>query len=341
MANEDYPADRTHIEWAKKMTTWRHADAKLTSAEVVAPDNLIQIAELSEPIGYAEPRQKADTLIPIYETTRYNIGSLSEIYYLQTGRLLYPAIGACTTVEDSPSAGYHTHTITKRTSQTPLNMGRHLERENETDAESERIDILGMLLTSYHAECSQTRTRAFQTADWRVAFTKNTSTDDITKPTELAAHPFEWDQLSFPVFTYNSETIEATIMAWAFDVQNEVGWRGLDSTHYYSIGKMFNYTDISVSLMIIPKGKNAFELIRTNKESYATDLDLTWKFTRNATNDYVQVAHDKMYIEPFSIKPGHKLGWHEGYLITLHQDGSGSITGTIIDNLNNDYYENP
>jgi len=339
MTGENYQATGTYIGWAKKMATWRNGDAKLTAANVLASDKLIQVNELTEPIGMAEPRLKADSVVPKYETTRYSIGSLTATYAFQTGRLLYPFLGGCATTDDDPAGGYYTHALSTRTSQTPLNMGRHLERENETDAESERIDILGMLPVSYHLECTESRTQAYQSASWRVAYCKDTSTDDIAQPTEPAMRTFEWTNLTFPVFTYNSETIEASIIGFSFDIVNEVGWRGLDSGGHFSVGKLFNFADIAVSLMIVPTGKNAFELIRTLKESYATDLDLTWKFTRDATYDYVNIVHDKLYAEPFALHPAHRRGWHEGYLIRMHQDGAGSVSGTVIDALDDDNYE--
>jgi len=338
--SHNYDATGVYCGWSKKLAAWRNGDAKLTSANLVASDPRIQ-ESLEEPVGKAEQYLKTGNNIAHYQTKYYSIGSFEEMYHFQTGRLLYPAFGACSTVENNPSAGYHTHTLTTRTSQTPVNFGRHLERENETAAESDRVDILGLLLETYHLECTETFPKATQSLKWKTAFTKNSATDDIAEPTPLTTENFDWTHLTFPTFTYNSETVEATIVGFAFDVQNSVGWRGLDTTGYYSVGKMFEFVTITVTLMIIPYGKNAFELIRTNFESYVTDLDLTWKFTRNATTDYVQVAHDKMYCPPFHIVPGHRFGWHEGYLMQMHQTGSGSMSGTIIDNLDNDSYENP
>ena len=41
---------------------------------------------------------------------------------------------------------------------------------------------------------------------------------------------------TFPTFTYNSETIEADIVGWGFDVQNTVRITGLDSVRVSSEG---------------------------------------------------------------------------------------------------------
>ena len=321
------------------MAAWRHGDAKLVAADVLPSDTYLKFS-LFEPTGIGAIMGRPDSYINHWRTKEYSIGFFGESYYMQTGRLLYPFFGVCSTTENVP-VGYNTHAITKRVSQTPTNHGRHLEIENETDAESERIDILGMLPSVYLCGAHESAPKVVQKALWNCAFTKNTATDDIAEPTAISEDPFEWQQITFPTFTYGGETIEADIMGWSFSIHNNVFWRGLDSNKYYTVGKMGNYKDLSVTLNIIPTGKNIKELIRTALESYATDLDLTVKMARHATTDYIQWTHDKMYCFPFDIIPPHRNNWFEGYLISLHQLGTGSLGIEIKDSYNDNYYENP
>ena len=331
----DYDASKVHIQWAKEMATWRNGDAKLEAADLVLSDPYLNFS-LFEPVGIGAIMGRADSYIPHWRTKEYSVGFFGESYYLNSGRLLYPFFGKCATTEATPNI----HAISKRTTQTPLNHGRHLEIENDTGAEAERIDILGMLPSTYLCGCMESNTKAVQSALWNCAFTKSTGTDDIAEPARPSEDPFDWTGITFPTFTYNSETLEADIMGWSFSVRNNVFWRGLDSTGRYTIGKMGNFKDISVTLNIIPTGKNMKELIRTALESYATDLDLTVKLARSAT-DYIQWTHDKMYCMPFDIIPPSRNKWFEGYLITLHQLGTGSLAIEVKDAYNNDYYENP
>ena len=46
-----------------------------------------------------------------------------------------------------------------------------------------------------------------------------------------------------------------------------------------------------------------------------------------------------MYCAPFDIIPPHRENWFEGYLITLHQLGTGSLNIQNKDKYNKSYYE--
>jgi len=237
--------------------------------------------------------------------------------------------------------GVSTHTMAIRTTQAPVYMGRHWERENDTATEDEEIDMIGLSLNSYHAECSETFSVAVQSLDWNVNFTLNTdaATDDIPA-LDLDIEAFKWSMFTFPTFTYNSETIEADIVGWAFDVQNTVRITGLDSGGYFEKAKYIPLTMITTTLEIIPYGRNANELIRTPLGSYATDLDLTVKCARSA-NDYIQWTHDKCYGRPYTLAALKRPGSVERYFLAMSQLNTGSIVPVALDYYNNNYYENP
>lgn len=335
MTNDWYTANNAHIQKALKMATWRNGDAKLEAADVQAMDEFIA-GRLLEPTGLATPLATGASYLPKFKTTSWVPGTWEEILYFQTAMNTYPALGVCATTEATPNI----HAISLRTVQTPLNQGRHFERENTTDAESERIDILGMMLNHHHLECSEASPVALQHNKWGCAFTKNSSTDDIAAAS-LTDRPFKWSDFAFSPFTYNSETIEATIIGWAFDVINTLHFTGLDTSNRYSIGKYIPLTYVVTTLEIRPYGHNIFELIRTDLEDYLTDVDLTVKCSRNTTTDYVQFTHDKVYCQPFVITADKTPGSVERYMLALSQLSTGSITIQSKDQYNNNYYENP
>jgi hypothetical protein len=197
-----------------------------------------------------------------------------------------------------------------------------------------------MVNNSYHVECSEVVQKAVQTADWTVAETKSTGTTAITHTT-FTDDPYMWADLSVSTFTYNSETIQADIVGWAFDVMNTVRVTGLDSNNLYSKARYIPLQFISTTLQFIPYGKNAFELIRTLFESYATDLDLVVKLSRNATSDYIEFTHDKLYATPFDIVADKTGQFYESYFLRMWQHKAGSCTIEVKDGYNDDYYENP
>lgn len=339
MTNDWYTADDCHVLKVKKgsLTAWRNAEAKLIASEVQKMDQLIS-CRLFEPIAMAQPTGEGATFLPKYRTTKYIPGRYQEVLNFQTAMQLYPSVGLVTTADNTPGAGDYTHTGAIRTTQTPLNMGRHLERENITDAESERIDIFGMLCNYHHIECSQAFPTATQSLDWSVASTLNTGTDDI--PSSICDDkPFKWEHFTFPTFTYGGETIEADILGWSLDIQNTTRLVGLDSTKKFSIGKYIPLTYISATIQIFPYGHNAFELIRTALEGYATDLDLTVVATRTAATDLITFTHDKLYCSPFDIAQYKTPGSVETYYMRMHQLNTGSFVPVSVDKYDDDYYE--
>ena len=257
--------------------------------------------------------------------------------YLQTGINLYPAMGQCTTADDTPSAGFYTHTMSLRTAQTPLNMGRHLERDNITTAENEVIDLFSMMCQHYHAECSERSQIATQTVDWLTCRTLNSGCDNIT-PAALTATPYQWNHFTFPTFTYNSETIEANIIGWALDIYNSCSYTGL-SGGYFSVGRYVPPTHIMVTLQIIPYGRNAFELIRTALSGYATDLALTVKPIITANENEITFTHDKLYCDPYNIMAYKTPAGLESYFMRMHELSTSTPSFAEINDIDDDYYE--
>lgn len=337
MSESWYTSDGVDLLRAKKMAAFRNGDAKLEAADVLASDDLIAYT-IDEPIGIAEAIGSSNSMLPKFRTSRFEVGRYGEIKRLQTARDLFPAMGVCSTTEATPNI----HAITIRAGanrQVPLNMGRHLQRVNPISAENEIIDVFGMLLATYHAECTELGNQgATQSSSWITTFTKNTSVDLLT-PATVTDEPFKWHMFTFPVYTYGGETIEADIIGWSFDVINSVIWVVLDSSGFYTKGKYLPYMFVSTTIELNPFGHNPFELTRTKLESYLTDVDLTVKCARNATTDYIQWTHDKCYTIPFTIAANKQPGSFERYFLQNFQLNTGSIGIEAKDVYNKSHYE--
>lgn len=337
MTDSWYTADNATLGIPKKGTVFRRSDTKYTSSDMLETDVYVE-GRLFEPIGISTPTGQSGSYLPKYRTTQFSAGRWQEILLLQTARQLFPAMGICSTTEATPNV----HATTQRTTQPPLNMGRHWERRKDDASEYEVIDMLGMSNNSYHAECSEAFPVAVQNLDWNVNNTLNTdaTTDDITL-TEHTDEPFKWNMFTFPTFTYNSETIEVDIIGWAFDIQNTVRVTGLDSGERFEKAKYIPPSMITTTLEVISFGRNNFELIRKKLESYDSDLDLTVKCARSATTDYIQWTHDKLYCQPYTLSAMKRAGSVERYFLVMSQLNTGSLAIEAKDAYNDDYYENP
>ena len=177
--NDLYTADGMHLLKAIKMPTWRNGDAKLEAADVQAIDQVIDVS-LDHPISLVTPSGRNSYLAHQIENA-YVPGLYTELLMFESMINVYEAMGICTTVDDTPSASLYTKTFGLRTTQTPTNQGRHWERLNTnsiggSDAESEYIDIVGMLLRGLHIECSESSPVAQQIVQWGCAFTKEKCT---------------------------------------------------------------------------------------------------------------------------------------------------------------------
>ncbi len=343
MTDDWYTSDIATLGKAKKGTVFRRSDTKYTSSDILASDVYVE-GRLFEPNEVVTPTGQSGSYLPFYRPTGYSAGRWQEILLMQTGRELYPAYGQSSDQNNVP-VGFNTHTLALRIAQTPLNMGRHWERRSiagTPPAEYESIDMLGMSLNTYHAECSEAFSVAVQTLDWNVNQTLNTgaTTDDITM-VDLTIEPFKWEHFTFPTFTYNSETIEADIVGWAHDVRNTVRITGLDSGKRFEKAKYIPLTLITTTLEIIPFGRNAFEIIRTPLNTYLTDLDLTVNMVKTANEDQIIITQDKCYCRPYTLSALKRPGSVERYFMILSQLNTGSSVPVIIDGNDDDHYTNP
>ena len=263
---------------------------------------------------------------------------------------------ACSTTENTP-AGYNTHAITLNSDEAPVWHGFHTERENKTGAESIRQDLMGFLPSELRIRCGLDQWSALQTITIPFAYTQHIcddiaaqtkrpkgTTGTIWKTAPMLAESDGTGLLghSQDVFTYNANAVEVYVRNVEIILKRNYMFIGLDSNGYFRQGfmKEFNY---EIHLDIVPKGDMLYTLNKTDKDSYAGDLDLSVNFVADATNDKIPIVFDKLYMKPFDEKSPRAFDrWTEGYRITLEPlDTTSSVTCTSIDGLNNNHYENP
>lgn len=321
-----------YVALGRPTALFRNGDAALAAAA-----NLKSSDTLHENWGY---KFAGEEISPFGSTTsRYHKrvgtrsvpGNFQATFELNTFRFANMFFGLCTTVEGSPDT--HTWAI-RLTNQTPYYIPIHTERENDTAAESERWDLLGTVGKSWHISCSEASSLALQ--DVNIDYAKHVTGVDIAEPTpvEDSHRSLEWSDFSMTTFTYNSETIEADVLGFDWSLINKY-YIGNYVSGYASRALLFN-CDIQVKLRLMPYGKNIFELLRTKKSGYLTDVDISWKFTETADR-YIAGVHDKTYCQPFDVRVINA----EEYEVTFHQLDTGSFVPTEHNELDDDWYEDP
>jgi hypothetical protein len=256
------------------------------------------------------------------------------------------------TTEGVP-AGYNTHTLTIGTSNTPDWHGIHFEREGITSNEL-RYDLMGFLPTDLVISCGQdiNNQRAIQELTVAYAYAKTDASDiaaQTPRPTgTIGTKTKTWNHAitgngaghTPSGLTYNTNQLEVDVKRIEMHFHRDYVFGRPDTNGYYTSGLMLGWK-YWVVLDVVPTGDLLYTVNRTAKESYAGDLDYDFYFTADATNDKQRFLFDKMYLVPFDEINDYNQ-WFEGYTITLEPlDETSSFTGTGIDGLDNDHYENP
>lgn len=324
---------------ATDLTAWRNGDAKLTSVKVL--DDLIEMPS----VGNNKPtHQKLPGIVSGYHgivktiAPKFEIGSYKASHYGQSAKMIYWALGACTTTPNTPSSGYHSKSITPRTTNVPINLGLHVERESSSN--NLRYDLLGLLVPEYHWKCEDGGV-VQQDIDVEVAYVKSSSTDDIARPTVDSHPPFEWGDLIAGglTLTYNSADVAVDITSIDCFFKNTTKFAVWDGSKYASKGYYRKY-EYGVKLRVKPQVASL--LYGINKlafADYAGALSLTAKWQKHATQDYLQWVFTNLVLEPFDEKIGSDNEPEEEYEITLSNTQTSTLTVTSIDTKDKSYFE--
>lgn len=331
------------------LTEWDNAQVKLAVAET----NALDWFRSAEFLPTHPKTQKINPMSASHYPKRTYIGQfegeLQTTHFLQTGILTYAVMGACST---AGGADPYTHTITKGTTTTPINIAFHLEKEGTTAAP--RWDAMGFIPRSIDIVVSEQQTIASQTYIGDFAYTKD-GADDLEEPTKITnanLPPYTWfhhkDASGASKFTYNSAT--SNINLDLTEIRMHIGWAdklwgAYDSTGFRSDGHTTPPFEAWVDIgarRTDAAGTDIQDIVKLKPASYAGDLDFIMDFYVGAS-DYLKYTFDKMYIPRDSFKevfPTEDI-WYEGVQFRLELLNETSSLAVEEKNLlDKTFYEN-
>lgn len=328
------------------LTAWGNAQAALVVAELNALDWFY-----SASITHTKP--KTINLNPMTAThypkrlqTGRTLGSLATTHYLQTGILTYAVMGACTT---TGGADPYTHAITKGTTEAPIRLAFHYEKEGA--AANRRKDLMGFIPNNLEISVSEAAPIAFQTYNGNFAFTG--AGGNLAQPTaftQALLPPYNWYDTKHASgaseFLYHGGAINVDIV----DITMRFGWEGFlpktyDSSGYPTDGlvKPPFVGEVNLGVRLTDEAGTVLDDISDLAHgSYAGDLDFVCDFYKGA-NDYLKYTWDKMYIDPDSYEEVFKAEgeWFDGVRFTLvWLDETSSLAVEEKNNLTKIQYEN-
>jgi len=285
--------------------------------------------------------------------TGRQLGKVASTHYLQTAILTYAVMGACTT---AGAGDPYTHTITKGTTEQPISLAFHFEKEGTTD--SRRKDIIGIVPRGLDIRVSERSPIAYQT--YNAEFAYSGAGSDLAQPTahtQVAAPPYTWfnykDASGASEFKYNGGAIDVDIVS----IDMHIGWFAslfgtYDGTGYPTNGLVVPPFDsyITLGVRISDAAGTALDAISDLRAvasgegaaEYAGNINFIADFYRGA-NDYIKYTWSDMYIDPTSYQEVFKEegDWFDGITFTLRfKDESSTLAVEEKNHLDKTYYEN-
>jgi len=252
--------------------------------------------------------------------------------------------------------GTSLHTITKATTEAPIYLAFHYEKEGGTA--QRRKDMMGIVPGITEISVSEKAPIAMQTYTGQFAFTGAGS--DLAQPTQHTQKllaPFSWydykNSSGASAFTYNDGAINVDIV----DLKMRFGWKGAlfgtyDATGYPTNGLVQPpfIGEVILGVRLTDAGGTGIDTISDLRAiassegaaEYAGDLDFIADFYRSATinNKY---TWDKMYVDPDSYEEVFQSEgeWFDGCRFTLKfLDENSSLAVAEKNPLSKVYYEN-
>lgn len=335
------------------LTNWINAKAAFIAGELIPVDQLlgwsIEEIDKTKRIGPMSTSQ-VDKRI----TTGWQERKWMSKHALQTCQFIWWIMQtAGTPTNEGVPAGYNTHTITITTSSTPIWNGIHFEREGITSNEL-RYDLMGLLPTDLEIYVGNTKENFDAKQEITIPFSYlNSGASDIAaqakRPEGAIGTKWKtWDALvngngagnNPSGLTYNSNPLEVDVTNVRLKL-NRKFYKFGQFTAGIPYAGLLSAFDYSIILDVYPIGNLLYTLNKTDKASYAGDLDYDFKFLSDATNDYIRFNYDKLYLKPFN----EANDWNkylETYQITLEPyDYTSSLSIIGVDGLDNTHFENP
>ena len=336
-----YSLDNSYISYAigNDLTAFDNAYAPLVAGECQATD-LLDIDLNRIAIDYSDPLVKgyhgfSAAQAATQYTTSYKTAIVSIPMFLQSGAFAGATLGGISTGAGPP----YTHTITLASSQTPLFLAFHWEKE--LASQDLRYDFFGHMPHSWRVYCNDSdnwKAKQILTAHFAVS---DGTASDLAEPAKSTLPLYEWNDFKHAsgalAFTYNSNPLEMDITG--FDVNYtriKKTWGSRNSSGFPSAAYVSGL-DLSVKLTGYITGDNIRTIMATKPESYAGALAGQILGYKSASAQF-DLQWDKLY-----MKPAQDIlstdNWHEKKTIELIQHGT-TVSLAPEDSLDKTYYEN-
>lgn len=327
------------------LTAWDNAHAAIIVGESNAIDWFIRASVIHTKPKTINVNPMSSAYYQKRLTTGRTRGSTINTHYLQTGIYTYTVMGGSTAV-----IGGVERDITVATTETPISLGFHVEKEGTlTDR---RKDMLGLVPNNLNIIVSELQPVARQSYAGEFAFTG--AGGDLAEPTEYVQAnflPYTWynykNVLGASAFLYHSGAINVDIVGleinfgWSKSTFGTFDGDGYPTTGLHS--PPFT-ARVTVECMYKDAGGTDIQTISDlDHAAYAGDLDLIVDFYQSATR-YLKYTFDDMYIDPDSFEEVFESEgeWFDGFRFDLvFRNETSSLAVKTIDALADTYYTNP
>lgn len=342
-----YSIDNSYVSYAigTDLTAWDNAYAALALAECQATDLLDpHVGNIG--LNFSDPETiethtMSASQYPTRYTTAYKIASVALPMYLQTGVFLYALLGTCVT------GGAYTHTIALNSSQTPISLAFHYEKE--LTGQDLRYDFFGYMPKTWNLVCGEDKSRWIAKQKFIGDFACSDATaSDLAEPAKLTLSNYEWADLKHAsgaiTMKYNGTDLEFDIRGLDLTVsRTKPLWGAVNSSGFPSAAYISGI-GIDLKLDGYITGDNVRTLMATKPESYvSTYLDGNIVFYKSATRS-LSIPLANLYLIPDNDIMNSR-DWYEKKTLSFTSFSSAvasptSISAVAIDSLDKTYYEN-
>lgn len=271
----------------------------------------------------------------------YEIGTLQLTGEIRDLSQMLYYFGTCTTTDNSPTTGYYTHVFTTTTARpsTPPSFQLLYKLVNETGSESFWTLFTGCIVTQ--VSISATKTNAYQ-ATVTIEFANAIAASvPNAEPTPRAVENMHIDQTAI---TITKATTAYQIVTQGFTINITTGFYLHAAAGEDRAGRALKRKrDFRVILNILSMQKIAMTDFEDLDPAAASDLDITFTYTRLATYDVITWAWEKMWSITNEYDWGesdyHLQGTHEFLIKPTTFETGAKLTVTEVNSLDDDRYE--
>ena len=239
--------------------------------------------------------------------------------------------------------GSTTHTITLATSQTPVYLAFHFEKE--LTGEDDRYDFLGYMPEFWRLYCGDDKARWKARQEFSADFAyARAAGGDLKEPNKLTEPKFEWNDLKHAsgalTVKYNGTDLDFTIRAIDLTVRRTNPLWGVKGASGYPTEAFISGVSVELLIEGFLTGDNVRSLMATKPESYlGTGLDVEIKFYK-ATNNEWGISLGNLYLVPDQTVLT-ETDWYERKTLRLVVlDSTTTVSSSVEDRKNKTYYEN-